>query len=69
MLAAQFTFARCAGLVGAIACFASLAAALAGEPKPDAAIKTKTFEARVFTPEGAKIFGGAQPKGDDDGQR
>jgi hypothetical protein len=48
LLPAQFTFARCAGLVGAIACFASLAAALAGEPKPDASIKTRTFEARVF---------------------
>jgi hypothetical protein len=48
LLPAQFTLARCAGFVGAIACFASLAAALAGEPTPVASIKTRTFEARVF---------------------
>jgi hypothetical protein len=48
LLPAQFRFARCAGFIGAIACFASLTAALAGEPKPDASIKTRTFEARVF---------------------
>jgi hypothetical protein len=46
--AATVTFARRIGLVGAVACFASLAAAFAAEPKPDAAIKNKTVDARVF---------------------
>ena len=46
--AALVTFVRRICFVGAIACFASLTAALAGEPKPDASIKTRTFEARVF---------------------
>jgi hypothetical protein len=45
---AAFTFARRIGFIGAIACAASLAGALAGEPKPDGSIKTKTFEAKVF---------------------
>ena len=35
-------------MVGAVACCASLAAALAAEPKLDASIKTKTVEASVF---------------------
>jgi Protein of unknown function (DUF3298) len=35
-------------LVGVLVCFASLATALAAEPKPDAAIKTKYVEASVF---------------------
>jgi Protein of unknown function (DUF3298) len=35
-------------LVGGLVCFASLATALAAEPKPDAAIKTKYVEASVF---------------------
>ena len=48
MRPAAFTFARRIGFIGAIACAASLAAALAGEPKPDGSIKTKTFEAKVF---------------------
>src|SRR5258708_33665701 len=46
--AALVTFVRKMGFVGAIACFASPTAALAGEPRPDASIKTMTFEARVF---------------------
>jgi hypothetical protein len=35
-------------LVGAVTCLASLAAAPAAEPRPDASIKTKTLEASVF---------------------
>jgi hypothetical protein len=35
-------------LVGVLACFASPAAALAGKPKPDASIKTRTVEASVL---------------------
>jgi hypothetical protein len=35
-------------LVSALACFASPAAALAGKPKPDASIKTRTVEASVL---------------------
>ncbi len=41
-------------MVGAVACCASLAAALAAEPKPDASIKTKTVEASVFLDERIK---------------
>jgi len=41
-------FARRTGFVGALACLASLTAAFAADPKPDAAIKTKTIEASVF---------------------
>ena len=48
MRPATSTFARCAGFIGAVACFASLTAALAGEPRPDASIKTRTFEGKVF---------------------
>jgi hypothetical protein len=48
------TFARSISLVGVIACFASLPAAIAGEPKPDAAIKTKTFEAKIFLDDNLK---------------
>jgi uncharacterized protein DUF3298 len=44
---ALVTFARRIGFAGAVACIASLAAALAAEPKPDFAIKTKTIEASV----------------------
>jgi Protein of unknown function (DUF3298) len=46
--AASVTFARRICLVGAVACFASLAAALAAEPKPDASIKNKSVEATVL---------------------
>jgi hypothetical protein len=46
--AAFATFARRICFVGAVACVASLAAALAAEPKPDAAIKTKTVDASVL---------------------
>jgi hypothetical protein len=35
-------------LVGVLVCFASLATALAGDAKPDAAIKNKTVDAAVF---------------------
>jgi hypothetical protein len=44
--AAVVSFARRIGLVGILACFASLAA-VAAEPKPDASIKTKSVEATV----------------------
>jgi hypothetical protein len=43
-----FAFARRTWLVAAIVCCASLAAVLATDPKPDAAIKTKAVEANVF---------------------
>ena len=43
-----FTFARRICSVGAVAGFASLATALAAEPKPDVSIKTKAVEARVL---------------------
>lgn len=46
MRAAAFTFARRIGLT--VACLASLAAAHAAEPKPDASIKTKAVEASVL---------------------
>ncbi|MFZ2160310.1 MAG: RsiV family protein [Bradyrhizobium sp.] len=46
MRAAAFTFARRIGL--AVACLASLAAAHAAEPKPDASIKTRAVEATVL---------------------
>jgi Protein of unknown function (DUF3298) len=46
--ATAFKFIRRVGFVGAIACFASLTAALAADPKPDATIKTRTLEASVF---------------------
>jgi hypothetical protein len=46
--AATATFARRIGFVGAVACLAALTAALGAEPKPDAAIKTKTVEATVL---------------------
>jgi uncharacterized protein DUF3298 len=45
---APFTFARTIGVIGALACFASQAAAVAAEPRPGASIKTKTVEASVF---------------------
>jgi hypothetical protein len=45
---AALTFARRICAVGALACLASLAAASAAEPKPDASIKTKTVEAAVL---------------------
>ena len=45
--AATVAFARRIGLIGAAACFATTAAFAAG-PKPDAAIKNKSFDARVF---------------------
>jgi hypothetical protein len=40
--------ARRIGFVAVFACVASLAAAFASEPRPDAAIKTKTVDASVF---------------------
>jgi len=46
--AAFVTSARRICLVGAVACFASLAAALAAEPKPGASIKNKSVEATVL---------------------
>lgn len=46
MRSAAFTFACRMGL--AVACLASLATALAAEPKPDASIKNKVVEASVF---------------------
>jgi hypothetical protein len=68
-------------LVSAFACLAL--PALAAEPKPDAApyavgpYAEGDYVAFVpweilkpyLTPEGAKIFGGVRPKGDDDGQQ
>jgi hypothetical protein len=45
-LAAFTSFARRIGFVGILACFEALAA-LAAEPKPDAAIETKSVEATV----------------------
>jgi hypothetical protein len=45
---AAFTFARRICFVGAVACFATLPAAFADDPKPDAAIKNKIVEASVF---------------------
>jgi hypothetical protein len=53
-LAATSKFARRMGFIGAIACFASVAAAVAGEPRPDGSIKTRTFEARIFLDEKVK---------------
>jgi hypothetical protein len=50
---AGFTFTRRICVIGAIACLASLTAALTTEPRPDASIKNKTVEASVFI--GAKI--------------
>ena len=46
--AAFVTFARRICLVGAVACFASLAAAFAAEPRPDASIKTRSADASVL---------------------
>jgi hypothetical protein len=46
-LAATVTFARGIGLFGAITCFTTVAA-LAAEPKPDAAVKNTTVAASVF---------------------
>jgi hypothetical protein len=48
------TFAYGIGFVGVFACVASLAAAFASEPRPDASIKTKTVEASVFLDDGIK---------------
>lgn len=48
MRPAAFTFARRIGLVGVVACLASLTAAFAAEPKPDISIKTKAVEASVL---------------------
>jgi hypothetical protein len=48
---AAFTFARFAG---AVIGFAALTAAIAADPRPDAAIKTKHVEARVFLDEKIK---------------
>lgn len=45
--AASVTFARKMCLIGVVACFGT-AAALAAEPKPDAAIKNKTVDASVL---------------------
>jgi hypothetical protein len=45
--AAAVTFARRIGLVSAVACSA-VAIAFAAEPRPDASIKTKSVDARVF---------------------
>jgi hypothetical protein len=45
---AAFTFARRICLVGAVACFGSLAAAFAAEPKPDISIKTRAVDASVL---------------------
>jgi hypothetical protein len=52
-----FTFARKMGLVGAVTGIA-LTAALAAEPKPDASIKTKAVEARVFLDDKIKADAG-----------
>jgi hypothetical protein len=41
-----FTFTR--GFIAALACLASISAALAADPKPDATIKDKNVEASVF---------------------
>jgi hypothetical protein len=46
--AATVTFAHRTCLAGVLVCFASPATALAAEPKPDAAIKTKIIKASVF---------------------
>ncbi|MEA2912352.1 MAG: hypothetical protein QOJ15_4433 [Bradyrhizobium sp.] len=46
--AATVTFVRRTGFIAIIACFASLAAALAAEPKPDAAVKNKNVEVSIF---------------------
>jgi hypothetical protein len=43
-----FTFARNTCFAGALTCFAALTTAIAAGPRPDAAIKTKHVEARVF---------------------
>jgi hypothetical protein len=45
--AASVTFACRAGFIGAILCFAAIAAS-AAEPKPDAALKNKVVDASVF---------------------
>lgn len=45
--ATSLTFARSIGLIGALACFTA-AAALAAEPKPDAAIKNRNIDASVL---------------------
>ena len=45
--AATVTFARRIGFIGAAACFATTVAFAAG-PKPDAAIKNKSFDGSVF---------------------
>jgi uncharacterized protein DUF3298 len=45
---AAFTFARTLCVIGALACFASQAAIVAAEPRPDASIKTKAIEAGVL---------------------
>ena len=46
-LATSLTFARRTALIGALACFAA-AAAVAAEPKPDAAIKNGNIDASVL---------------------
>src|ERR1700730_1562593 len=46
--AAFVTFSRRICVVGALACFASLAAASAAEPRPDASIKNKIVDASVL---------------------
>jgi hypothetical protein len=51
--AASVRFARNIGLAGALACFATLAAATA-DPKPDAAIKNKIVDAGVFLDAGIR---------------
>lgn len=53
MRAAGFTFPH-PGVIGAIACLASLTAVLAAEPRPDASIRNKTVEARFFLDAGIK---------------
>lgn len=54
MRPAALTFARRICLVGAVACFASLAAAFAAEPKPDASIKTRAVDASVLLDDNIK---------------
>ena len=65
------------GLVGAIACLASVAAALAADPKPDASIKSKNVDATALLDDKIKadpaLAADCLTEGkkwiDDDGQR
>jgi hypothetical protein len=76
-LRTAFRFARGLILIAAINLLTPLA--LAADPKPAAAVKTRAVEAGVFVDdkikadpelaaEGLRIFGGARPKGDGDEQ-